>query len=296
MPKSPSMALTGKTIVITRAASQSAELRNRLEDLGARVIECPTIQIVPPKSWKPVDDAIRRLETYNGCYSPAPTPSNNSWIAWEAAGRRFRLPSSDRRQREKLAEWGLKPSLVPADFRAEGLLEAFPENLVGTRMLFPRAEVARELLPDELRRRGATVDIVTVYRTVKALPETSERFWRPSASTASFSQAHPRFPRTCTCLPTGTALAVIGPVTREAAQLLGLKPDIVPVESTIPALVAAIREYFQFEVTHRTGAMTIRLRKMRAANRQALQLERRRKGPAQARYASFLACCSAASK
>src|SRR3989475_8395949 len=64
LPKSPSMALTGKTIVITRAAAQSAELRNRLEDLGARVIECPTIQIVPPKSWKPVDDSIRRLPTY----------------------------------------------------------------------------------------------------------------------------------------------------------------------------------------------------------------------------------------
>ena len=58
------MKLTGKTIVITRAAAQSADLRNRLEDLGARVIECPTIQIVPPKSWKPVDEAIRRLNTY----------------------------------------------------------------------------------------------------------------------------------------------------------------------------------------------------------------------------------------
>lgn len=51
----------------------------------------------------------------------------------------------------KLAEWGLKPALVPAEFRAEGLLAAFPQNLVGTRILFPRAEVARELLPEELR-------------------------------------------------------------------------------------------------------------------------------------------------
>src|SRR5215470_6458758 len=64
LPRSPDMALRGKTIVITRAASQSADLRARLEDLGARVIECPTIHIVPPKSWKPVDEAIRRLHTY----------------------------------------------------------------------------------------------------------------------------------------------------------------------------------------------------------------------------------------
>src|SRR5207249_5020901 len=59
------MELIGKTVLITRAASQSAELRSRLEDLGVRVIECPTIQIVPPKTWKPVDDAIRRLQTYH---------------------------------------------------------------------------------------------------------------------------------------------------------------------------------------------------------------------------------------
>src|SRR3977135_670147 len=64
LPRSPNMALTGKTIVVTRASSQSAELRSRLEDLGARVIECPTIHLVPPKSWKPVDDAIRRLNAY----------------------------------------------------------------------------------------------------------------------------------------------------------------------------------------------------------------------------------------
>src|SRR5881394_1060077 len=58
------MELSGKTVLITRAASQSADLRTRLENLGARVIECPTIQIVPPKTWKPVDDAIRKLSTY----------------------------------------------------------------------------------------------------------------------------------------------------------------------------------------------------------------------------------------
>src|SRR5213080_617361 len=59
------MELIGKTILITRAASQSAELRSSLEELGARVIECPTIQIVPPKTWKPVDEAIRRLQSYD---------------------------------------------------------------------------------------------------------------------------------------------------------------------------------------------------------------------------------------
>lgn len=237
--------VTGKTILITRAASQSAELRAQLEDLGARVIECPTIQIVQPKTWKPVDDAIRRLNTYQ-------------WLLFTSANavEQFMNRMGDVRcgvpiavvgsaTAAKLGEWGLQPSLAPKEFRAEGLLESFPNNLVGVRILFPRAEVARELLPEELRRRGAVVDIVTVYRTLKAhagsIPDilVAERvdcivFTSPST-----------IPENLHSLPTGTALAVIGPVTREAAQLLGLKPDIVPVQSTIPALVEAIRKHFE---------------------------------------------------
>jgi uroporphyrinogen III methyltransferase/synthase len=239
------MALAGKTIVITRAPSQSAELRKRLEDLGARVIECPTIQIVPPKSWKPVDDAIRRLHTYQ-------------WLLFTSANAvdQFMDRMGERRPaipiavvgsatETKLGEWGLKAALVPKEFRAEGLLDAFPKNLVGSRILFPRAEVARELLPDELRRRGATVDIVTVYRTVKAFAGNIGEILENERVDCIVFTSPSTIPDNLHQLPTGTVLAVIGPVTREAAQLLGLKPDIVPAESTVPALVQSIRTYFE---------------------------------------------------
>ena len=238
------MVLSDKTIVITRAASQSAELRNRLEELGARVIECPTIQIVPPKTWKPVDDAIRRLETYH-------------WLLFTStnAVEQFMDRMGDRRPSipiaavgpttaAKLGAWGLKVSLAPKEFRAEGLLQAFPENLVGTRILFPRAEVARELLPDEFRRRGATVDVVTVYRTVKALSGDIGEILETERVDCVVFTSPSTIPDSLHSLPTDTALAVIGPVTREAAQLLGLKPDIVPVESTVPGLVKAISDYY----------------------------------------------------
>lgn len=238
------MPLTGKTVLITRAASQSAELRTALENVGARVIECPTIHIVPPTTWKPVDDAIRRLNTYN-------------WLLFTSANAVEQFMDRMRERRPsipiavvgsatgtKLGEWNLKPSLVPKDFRAEGLLEAFAENLVGTRILFPRAEVAREMLPEELRRRGAVVDIVTVYRTVKAMTgDIGEIFESERVDCVVFTSPS-TIPENLHVLPTGTALAVIGPVTREAAQLLGLKPDIVPVESTVRALVEAIEKYF----------------------------------------------------
>jgi uroporphyrinogen III methyltransferase/synthase len=238
------MALTGKTIVITRAASQSGELRNRLEDLGARVIECPTIQIVPPKSWKPVDDAIRRIHTYQ-------------WLLFTSANavEQFMDRMGERRPSipvavvgsataAKLGDWGLKAAVVPKEFRAEGLLAAFPENMVGTRMLFPRAETARELLPDELRRRGATVDIVTVYRTVKAFSGNIGEILETEPVDCVVFTSPSTIPDGLHNLPTRTALAVIGPVTREAALLLGLKPDIVPVESTIQSLVEAMKVYF----------------------------------------------------
>ena len=239
------MALTGKTIVITRAASQSAELRNRLEDRGARVIECPTIHIVPPKSWKPVDEAIRRLHTYN-------------WLLFTSANavEQFMDRMGERRPAipiavvgsataARLAAWGLKPALMPTEFRAEGLLATFPDNLVGVRILFPRAEVARELLPDELRRRGAIVDIVTVYRTVKAFSGNIVEILQTEHVDCVVFTSPSTIPDDLHTLPSGTALAVIGPVTREAAQLLGLKPDIVPVEFTVSGLVDAIAGHFE---------------------------------------------------
>jgi len=239
------MPLTGKTVVITRAASQSAELRSGLEALGARVVECPTIHIVPPTSWRAVDEAIKRLNTYNWLLF---TSANAVEQFMDRMGtRRPSIPIAvvGSATGKRLEEWNLKPSLVPADFRAEGLLESFPQNLVGTRILFPRAEVAREMLPEELRRRGATVDIVTVYRTVKALTGNIGDILAEERVDCIVFTSPSTIPDDLQMLPTGTALAVIGPVTREAAQLMGLKPDIVPVESTVPSLVAAIEKHFE---------------------------------------------------
>ena len=192
------MELSGKTILITRAASQSAELRSRLEDLGARVIECPTIQIVPPKTWKPVDDAIRRLNTYQWLLF---TSANAVEQFMDRMGNhRPTIPIAvvGSATAGKLEDWGLKPALVPQEFRAEGLLAAFSDNLVGTRILFPRAEVARELLPEELRRRGAT--LAADRRLSKSAA--SVKFSSRNGWTVSFLRVPRRFPMACTrCQP-----------------------------------------------------------------------------------------------
>src|SRR5437867_11570971 len=133
------MELRGKTVLITRAASQAAELRSRLEDLGARVIECPTIHIVPPKSWRPVDEAIRRIHTYHWLLF---TSSNAVEQFMDRMGeRRPATPIAvvGGATAAKLAQGGLKPSLMPKEFRAEGLIAAFSEDFVGSRVLFPAA-------------------------------------------------------------------------------------------------------------------------------------------------------------
>jgi uroporphyrinogen III methyltransferase / synthase len=239
------MELAGKTILITRAASQSADLRTRLENLGARVIECPTIQIVPPKTWKPVDEAIRRLNTYQWLLFTSANAVEQFMDRLHDVPCRIPIAVVGSATASKVIERGLKPSLVPHEFRAEGLLASFPEKMVGTRILFPRAEVAREVLPDELRRRGATVDIVTVYQTVKAqFGDVGEILEAEKVDCIVFTSPS-TIPDDLTSVPAETAVAVIGAVTGEAAQLLGLKPTIVPAESTVPALVEAIRRHFE---------------------------------------------------
>ncbi len=238
------MGLTGKTILVTRAASQSAGLRSQLEDRGARVIECPTIQIVPPKTWKPVDDAIRHLNTYQWLLFTSANAVELFMDRSQGARCASQIAAVGSATAAKLEERGLKVALVPKDFRAEGLLEAFPENLAGVRILFPRAEVAREVLPDELRRRGATVDVVTVYRTVRAHSGDIGEILQSERVDCVVFTSPSSIPEDLKSLPKDTVLAVIGPVTGEAAKLMGLKVDIMPRESTTPALIEAIKKYF----------------------------------------------------
>ena len=155
------MTLSGKTILITRAASQSGDLRKGLEALGAQVLECPSIEIVPVEDW-----TIPDLNSYDWLIFT----STNAVEQFMQRGLKCTIPIAavGTSTARKLQDWGLTASLVPETFRAEGLLEMFPADLHGVRFLLPRAETARELLPEELRRRGAAVDVVTVYRTVKA--------------------------------------------------------------------------------------------------------------------------------
>ena len=252
------MDLLGKTILITRASAQSDRLRISLEATGARVIECPAIQIVPLEDWSEVDRAVANLHSYDWVVFTSANAVEHFMQRFKNAGATCNAriavvgPSTAR----SLEKWGLTASLVPSSFRAEGLLDGLPSELPGLRILLPRAETAREILPDELRRRGATVDVVPVYRTTKASASllelaatlSQERvdavvFTSPSALRYFSEVLAENLGSTLKSIP----IAVIGPVVREAAESLGLKVSIQPEQATMEDLTRAVCSYFRTE-------------------------------------------------
>jgi uroporphyrinogen III methyltransferase/synthase len=247
------MGIAGKRILITRAASQSGELRDALSRFGAQVIECPTIEIAPVADWAEVDRAVATLDSYQWLLFTSANAVEHFMKRYAALSReKLNTPIAvvGPATGRKLADWNLKAAIEPQSYRAEGVLAAFPHDLDGVRILFPRAETAREILPDELRRRGATVDVLTVYRTVKAegLSDLNQIlaashidcivFTSPSTIQFMVEVLKDEFHSLLRDVP----IAVIGPVTRDAVQALGLKATIQPARSTIEDLVLALND------------------------------------------------------
>lgn len=232
--------------MITRAATPDDELRLLLESRGARVIECPTIEFRPPLSWEPVDAAIARLESYDWLLFTSAHAVDCFMSRKPQIGPPTQIASVGPATRKRIEKWNLTVARVPRDFRAEGLLAAFPADLAGTRILFPRAESGREILPDELVRRGAVVDLVTVYRTVRMaggnsrllkLLESEKVDCVVFTSPSSFEGFDPQSLQS-------VRIAALGPVTQQAIEQTGLKVSIVPPRATIPDLVDAMDRFF----------------------------------------------------
>jgi uroporphyrinogen III methyltransferase / synthase len=253
--RSVKVALNGKTILTTRAAGPSGDLTLRLKELGARVVECPTVELEPIENCTAIDHAIRNMKSYQWLMFTSANAVDYFMKRIAADYEVCRIPIAvvGSTTAKKLEDWKLKPALVPERFNAEGLLEAFPKDLSGVRILFPRAEVAREILPEELRRRGAIVDVLPVYRTKKAVdgvPDMRQIFRRETLDCVVFtSPSAIRFMAETLEEDLGAALnaipiAVIGPVTARACEPFGLHASIEPKTSTIPDLVEAIRRHF----------------------------------------------------
>ena len=153
---------------------------------------------------------------------------------------------------------GIKPDLIPDEYRAEAVVEAFKKwDTKGVRILIPRAEKAREILPDQLRNMGARVDLVDAYKTISPQGNTAEIrdmlekgiidmvTFTSSSTVANFvNMFDSREQRSVSEWMTGVKVACIGPITADTAREKGFSVDIMPTDYTIEALTLAITDFF----------------------------------------------------
>ncbi|MGQ9647299.1 MAG: uroporphyrinogen-III synthase [Thermodesulfobacteriota bacterium] len=252
--------LAGKKILITRARDQAAVFASTLKDLGAEVVELPTIEIVPPVSWKRLDRAIDQIASYDWLIFTSVNGVNFFWQRWKERSK-DRLPPSLKicaigpATANQLAEKGIEVHYTPKKFIAEAILKGFEKSMAkGKRILLARAKEARDVLPEGLKRMGARVDVVEVYRTVK--PKGVARRLRNllmrgkiDAITFTSSSTVNHFvelleKEDLQDLLKGIVIACIGPITARTAKDWRLRVHIQPKDYTIAALAQAIVQYF----------------------------------------------------
>ena len=254
--------LAGVRVVVTRARDQAGPMVRRLESLGAEAILAPTIEIVPPADPGPLDAACARVGTFDWVVFTSVNAVACFVRRLAATGggvrdlRGVRLCAVGAATAEALAAQGLRTDLVPDEYRSEGVLRALRGRgaLAGSRVLLPRGNLARDLLPTALRRAGAEVTAVTAYRTTAAdlegrAAELRRMLGDGRVDVVTFTSGSSvrNFVRAvgedqASGLLRRAEVACIGPVTAEAASRLDIAVTIVPAESTVPALLQAITD------------------------------------------------------
>ena len=302
--------LTGIRVLVGRARHQAGALSRELRKQGASVLEIPFIEIRKPRSFRPLDTAVKNLHTYDwliltsvngvealwermsrlrlisGATRPSPPGASrmkknalkrsgfsragkaSTSAEASAAGDNLRIAAIGPATKKAIEQRGLKVDIVPDEYVAESVVRSLRRKVEGKRVLLVRAKVARDVIPRELRRAGAHVDVVEAYETV--VPQNSRRRLqsalanprnRPHVVTFTSSSTARNFvslldlqPRTAknrrepatrrAVNLDGVLLASIGPVTSATLRELGLRADVQAKEFTIPGLVAAIIRAF----------------------------------------------------
>ncbi len=255
--------LFGKRILVTRARAQAEEFSRLLIDAGADPVECPTIETVPPVSWASVDAAIRDVAGFrwliftsvNGI-APFMSRLDAAGLDTRALGH-LKICCIGPRTTDELRRHGLRADLVPEEFQAEGILKALArEGVQGCRILIPRAEVAREILPEQLRAMGGEVQVVAVYRTVRpaasvdALREALRTrtidmvTFASSSSVRNFADLFADQAELRRAMG-DVSVACIGPITADTVRECGLEVAVQARANTIPALADAIVAHYR---------------------------------------------------
>lgn len=252
--------LAGQTILITRAAEQAGVFTQQLTSLGASVLECPTIQLVAPEDTGPLDAVLGELASF-------------SWIILTSVnGVRFFCKRVDElgidrsvvagvpicavgpKTAAALSHQGIEPALIPADYRAEGVVAELARlDLAGKRILFPKADRAREVIPHELAKRGAIVECPVAYRNIlpERLPEPALQALTNHLITCVVFTSSSTVTNLAALVGRDTMLSLlkdviissIGPITSATCRDMGLPVHVEPREYTLESLCCALVEF-----------------------------------------------------
>jgi len=255
--------LAGCRVLVSRARKQAGTLSSSLKELGCEVVEIPFIEIRKPRSFKPLDNALQNLREYdwliltsvNGVEAMFERMTNRKID--KIALEHLKIAAIGPATKSAIEKRGLVVTATPKEYVAESVVNMLQTQVKGKRVLLVRAKVARDVIPRELRKAGATVDVIEAYETV--VPEASERKLRavlkskrkPHAITFTSSSTVKSFvsllglrsARAALKKPApnhGIHTASIGPVTSATLREFGLPVDIEAKQFDIPGLVAAI--------------------------------------------------------
>jgi uroporphyrinogen III methyltransferase / synthase len=250
-PMTPSSPLTGKIIIVTRAAGQSSQFTTLLQQQGATVVEMPALEIGAPSSWAKLDGAIAHLSQFDWLIL---TSTNGVDYFFERLGvvgkdaralAGIKIAVVGQKTAASLQQHGIQPDYIPPDFVADSLIEHFPEgDLAGLKILFPRVETGgREVLVKEFGARGAIVTEVAAYQSscVKEIsPEVLGVL--SNADVITFASS-----KTVQCVGQllgkkwdGVCIASIGPQTSAACEEWFGRVDVEAQEYTLEGLSRAI--------------------------------------------------------
>ena len=253
--------LTGVRVLVGRARHQAGALSSELKKLGADVIEIPFIEIRKPRSFRPLDSALKNLDGYDWLILTSVNGVEAMWnrvrtLRLSLAPEGLRVAAIGPATKKAIEQRGLKVDVVPKEYVAESVVRSLRKKVKGKRVLLVRARVARDVIPKELRKAGAHVEVVEAYETV--VPQNSRRrlqaalnnprrrphvvAFTSSSTVRNFVDllGSSRRGRAHHSEVNGIRTASIGPVTSSTLRELGLKVDIAAKQFTIPGLIDAI--------------------------------------------------------
>jgi uroporphyrinogen-III synthase len=276
MSKTPNLtsnhSLSGIRVLVGRARHQAGTLSSELRNRGAQVIEIPFIEIREPRSFQPLDAALKALATYDWLILTSVNGVEAMWDRLEqiraipVEGQLPRIAAIGPATKKAIEQRGARVDVIPKEYVAESVVRSLKDKVKGKRVLLVRAKIARDVIPRDLRKAGAQVDVVEAYETVvprssrarlRAIFKNPRR--RPDVVTFTSSSTVRNFinlvgsRETTELLPAirgrgrprhTILMASIGPVTSSALREHGLSVDIAAKEFTIPGLVAAIERAF----------------------------------------------------